>query len=450
MFFESDDPPSLPNHWIGVQADWAEHSDDPLQSLISLPPPVLVTHALVLGATGSGKTTMLHHLIAQDIEARHSFCIIDLRGDLIEAALALCAAGKIDPKLVRIIDLREKERICGFNPLFGSGEPYFRALNVLDAVAAEADSWGIQLAETLRNGLLLLAETGEPLTSLEAVFFDRTLRLSLMDRSTFQPVIDFWQRFDAMSPDRQATLAMPVLNKVSLLLATSTLRNVLGHPEPFDLGEHLNTPGSILLVSLAVDELHAASRMMGSLVLACVCREIFARVHIPEANRNPVRLYVDEFEHFGSDIFETILAEGRRFRLSAVLAHQTLAQLSPKMRSLILGNVGVKVVFRCGRDDTATLARDIYGQPGAFEFTALPVGHAIVWQRALGAVEVEMNEPLIRSGTPSRAAEDFRDEVYEESAIDAADFEQPLPGPRETESETILPRTSTLEDWLCD
>src|SRR5207253_7000538 len=143
--------------------------------------------------------------------------------------------------------------------------------------------------------------------------------------------------------------------------STQALRRMLGHSHLLDLGRHLDTPGSIFLVSLAVDELHAAGRMVGRLALANLCREIFARVGIPESMRNPVRVFIDEFEHFGLSEIETVLAEGPRFGLSLVVAHQTLAQLSPRMRSMVLANVGTNVIFRRGREAGATLSRDLAG-----------------------------------------------------------------------------------------
>lgn len=439
---------------IGVEADWMLHSEQPWNHLVSVTPQDLATHALIIGATGSGKTVLLHHLIAQDLERGHSVCVLDLRGDLVSAVVEMCAAG-VDPKLLRIIDLREKSRPFGFDPLHGRGEPYFRALSVLDVVAKESESWGVQLSETLRNALMLLAEAGAPITELEPLFYDRQLRQTLLESATTDTVISFWQRFDELSKDRQANLAMPVLNKVSLLLSTPTLRRILGHPKPFDLGAHLAVPGSVTLVSLAVDELHASARMMGSLVLSALCREMFSRVDVPESHRNPVRLYVDEFENFGTSDFESILAEGRRFKFSAVLAHQTLAQLTPRIRSMILGNVGVKFVFRCGREDSANLSKDLFGGPTQYDLTDLPVGYAVLWKRESGTVEVEVSEPLVRDvGLRSHAAQRFLEAVYDQAGSEG-DFPARRSA-RNTPSADSQRRAvgtkhvspQSLEDWL--
>lgn len=450
----------LPIHWIGVDQSPNLKGTPIPKRLVCVPPATLRTHALVIGSTGSGKTNLLLHLVAQDILLGHSFCVLDMRGDLISAVLELCA-GNVPEDLVRVIDLRERTQPTGFNPLFGSGEPYFRALQVLEAVANEAPSWGIQLEETLRNALLLLAEVQEPLTKLEHLFFDVAFLRSCIGRcDRGSSVLAFWQRFDRLPEERRIGLASPVLNKVSALLSTTTLRRVLGHSKPMDLGGHINTPGSITLVSLAVDELHAAGRMLGRLVLASICREVFARVAVPEKQRNPIRLYVDEFENFGTEQFEQVLAEGRRFACSVILAHQTLAQLPARARSMILNNVGTKFVFRCGREDAASLSADLVGDRTALALSTLPVGQAVFWERSGRLRVVEVNQPLLPDiGALSARARAFRDKVL----ILGADvppptqFQEPMNSQcpevcelDEDSREVFQKLDRALEDWLCD
>lgn len=444
----------VPRHWIGVVKRWELSGVAPLDQLVTLPPRLLKTHALVIGSTGSGKTNLLHHLIAQDLLAGHSFCVFDQRGDLIAAVIEMCV-GRVDPDLLRLIDLREKRRQFGFNPLYGSGEPYFRALNVLDVIASESESWGVQLSETLRNCLMLLSESQEPLTKLEDLFFDESFLLKCLHACKSKSVLRFWQRYDALSADKKASLVAPVLNKTSLLLSTDTVQRILGHRRPIDFFSHLNKRGSVTLISLAIDQMHSAGQMMGRMILSSISREIFARVQIPEHQRNPVRLYVDEFEHFGMQEFENLLAEGRRFGCSLVLAHQTLAQLSSKMRSMILGNVGTKVVFRSGREDGATLSKDLTGDPNRYGLSELSVGTAVLWNRELGTCEIEVNEPLFKSvGIQSKETGPYLDLVYaralcpEKVSEVESDIQATLADPS-VGSLKSQATTRGLEDWLC-
>ena len=439
----------IPRHWIGARRGWKSLGLGIVDALIHLSPSQLRTHAHLLGATGCGKTTLIHHMIAQDLSLGHSVVVLDLRGDLVNATIELCE-GQVEPQLLKILDLREKHRPFGFNPLKGDGESYFRALAVLDAVAHEAESWGVQLSETLRNGLLLLAVNGHPLTRLESIFHSRHFRAQCLKSVRSESLKEFWGRFEEMSPDRQAALAMPVMNKVSLLLCTDTLRRILSHESPIDLETQLNTAGSVTLVSLAVDELHGAGRMMGNMFLASLCREVFARGDIPESRRNPVRLYVDEFENFEMGLFESILAEGRRYGVSLVVSHQTLAQLDSKTRSIVLNNVGTKVVFRTGREDSVHMSKDLFADGQAYDFTDLLPGESVLWRRGMETIELEVNEPLFFDvGVRSEEARQYLDEVYAYAGTAPA-IEQALRQSVSPPPPSRFPTTgkSGLESWL--
>lgn len=444
---------TLPSHWIGARKGAPDTPEWPWDQLISLPPDQMKTHALVIGATGSGKTNLLHHLIAQDILEDHSFVVVDMRGDLVEAALSLCST-HVKPERLKVIDLRANHPSNGFNPLFGAGEPYFRALNVLDVIENESESWGVQLGETLRNALMILTEAGEPLTRLESLFYDRAFLMLCMQQCSAEQVTSFWQRFDSLSADKQAALASPVLNKVSLLFASKKLQSILSDEHPIDLAHHLNRPGSVTLVSLAVDELHGVARMMAQMVLSSICREVFARVSLPERRRCPLRIYVDEFENFNDHEFESLLAEGRRFRASLVLAHQTLAQLSSKMRSMMLNNVGVKIGFRCGREDSLTLSKDFSGDAHRLDFTVRPVGEALLWRRGEEPLAVEINEPLVHDlESEHESILRFTKAVVRggrQGASQSSPRFEASQRPSPSEGHDTRSNGNGLEDWLCD
>lgn len=435
--------PDVP--WIGVEVGWQTKYTHLAPALVCLLDEHLNRSLYIVGATGSGKSVVIVHLIAQEIMRRRSFALLDMRGDLANVALELLALC-VDARLVAFLDFRERNRPLGFNPLKGAGEPYIRALGVQDVIAANADSWGVQLAETLRNALLLLALHGCALADLESLFYNAMVRRQLLEKTQDERLRGFWERYDAMSAERQATLAAPVLNKVSLLLATDGLRKVYGHHAPLDLGVHLNTRGSATIGSFAVDELHAAGRMSGALFLSSLCREVFSRVDTPESERVLIRLFVDEFENFGMAEFETILAEGRRFGLSCVIAHQTLAQVPHKTRSVILGNVGTIIAFRTSREDAAVLSRHVTGDPKALNLAELPTGVAYVCRQGHEPILTEINAPLIIDvGRMSPAARAYRQALRDQIPLSSAEPK----GEAKPQSDSKKPGSDpSLEDWL--
>jgi hypothetical protein len=211
-----------------------------------------------------------------------------------------------------------------------------------------------------------------------------------------------------MSREGQNSWALPVLNKVTPLLAVPALRAVLGGSD-LNLGKRLAEKGHVVLVSLAVDELHRSSRMLGSLLVSATSREMMSKVNVPEHQRNPVRLYVDEFENMASSSFEGLIAEGRRFGLTLVLSHQTLAQLPARLRSVIRNNVGLQMLFQCGFEDAVTISKELPEDVDAESLRTLETGQAFVMKRDGETDLVQFHAPGAKP--TAKAVREFRDQV---------------------------------------
>lgn len=320
-------------------------------------------HLYVLGATGTGKTNLLLRLIESDLAARRSLCVIDLRGDLVDRILLRLArtetADTIGKRLL-LLDLRDQEHVVGFNPLLGAGETYSRAFHLLGVLRQQAESWGIQLEETLRNSLIALSDAGWSLLEIEPLLSNPAFRASVLAQVTDSYVRAFFARYGEMSEEKQVTWRLPVLNKVTPLLAIPQLRLMFGQRQSFAFGPLLDTePGRIILVSLAIDRLHQAAYLVGGLFVSAFQTAIMARQSLPEKLRIPVHFYIDEFETMATSQFEAIVAEGRRFGLGLTLSHQNLSQLPASLRDVLLNNVHTQFYFQTGAGDAAILAREI-------------------------------------------------------------------------------------------
>ena len=72
-------------------------------------------HVYVIGKTGMGKTTLLHQLIASDIQAGRGLALIDPHGDLADAILDTVPAQRTNE--VVLFDAGDREYAVAFNPL---------------------------------------------------------------------------------------------------------------------------------------------------------------------------------------------------------------------------------------------------------------------------------------------------------------------------------------------
>ena len=95
-------------------------------------------HLYIVGQTGTGKSTLLLNLIAQDLAAGRGCALLDPHGDLAEAALSLLPTARADDLVY--LEPAHLERPIGFNPLARVSEDR-RPLLVENMVAALHAIW---------------------------------------------------------------------------------------------------------------------------------------------------------------------------------------------------------------------------------------------------------------------------------------------------------------------
>ena len=83
-----------------------------------------------------------------------------------------------------------------------------------------------------------------------------------------------------------------------------------------------------------------------------------SRQNIPESERCPFHLYVDEFQNFATPDFAQILSEARKFGLSLTVANQFIGQMDEEVKNAIFGNVGTLATFRVGVADANYLQHE--------------------------------------------------------------------------------------------
>ena len=264
-----------------------------------------------------------------------------------------------------------------------------RAYHTLEVLQRNAESWGVQLDETLRNCLLALAHSGGTLLDVDRLLSDPKYRAEVLSHVKDPFVLAFFERFEALGTDKQLTWRLPVINKITAFLAVPQVRRMLAEAQPgWSLSEVLDdAPGSIVLVALGVHRLGSAASLMGGLFVSALENAIMARADKPESARVPVHFYLDEFENLVSDRFEAFLAEGRRFGLGLTLSHQNLAQMPDGLRQMILANANTQLYFQVGAQDAAVLASEVVPLPGTKKdelrraLTMQPVGEAFFLRR---------------------------------------------------------------------
>jgi len=318
-------------------------------------------HIYILGQTGTGKSTLLGNLMRQDLRQGHGFCLIDPHGDLAKQIAQDSPPGAI------IWNIADPDCPYGYNPMTRASEKFrpLIASGLIDTLKKQwADAWGARMEHLLRYSILALLD--QPKTDVRDImrlFLDNDFRNKILTQVTDEQVRLFWEKeFPGMNYKNAADGVAPIANKLGAFLAHPVVRRALCEPEtPLRLRKIMDE-GKILIVNLGKGQLGSdTSNVLGGMITSGLAHAAYSRHSLPEAERRPFFLYVDEFHSFTTDAMVEMLSELRKYGLSLTLANQYFGQVEGDVLDSILGNVGTVIAFRTSPMDAPGLARHLSG-----------------------------------------------------------------------------------------
>jgi len=333
-------------------------------------------HLHIVGATGTGKSTLLANLILEDAAAGRGVAVVDPKGDLIDDLLARLpgdAAGRIV-----LLDPRQATPPC-LN-ILDSPDPDLATDQIVGIVRRIwSDSWGPRTEDLLRAACLTLLHHHQertrrtlakerpdipPPTLLDvvAVLTDPEARERVTAGISDPVLAGFWDWYRHLSDGARTAAIGPLLNKLRALLLRKFARDTLaGGSSTINLTDVLDR-GGILLARIpkgAVGE--DACQIVGSVILAAIWQAVLRRSAVPPDARRDATAYLDECQNFLNvpGAVEDMLAEARGYRLSLVLAHQHMRQLPQELADALATNARSKVIFGVSPKDGADLGRHV-------------------------------------------------------------------------------------------
>ena len=331
----------------------------------------LRSHAYVVGGTGTGKSRLLRVVVEQDIAACHGACVIDPHGDLCDALiryLATLPASHPAQSRAVLVDPTAPEWAVGFNPLEipPGADVYPHVLELLTVFQKLwSESWGARMEDLMRNSFITLAEQRRTLLDVPRLLTDEPFRAELVAGLQSTEARGYWEhRFDPLPARTRAEWIESTLNKVSTFISDPWIRDMVGQTHSTIDVRRWMDDGAITFVNLAKGRLKRNSDLVGALLVAKIQEAALSRVDMPQQDRRPYRLVVDEFQNYATRSFEEILSEARKYGLCLMMANQTLAQLDRTLLASVLGNCQVQISFRCSRDDAEKLARQAFRATG--------------------------------------------------------------------------------------
>ena len=316
-------------------------------------------HLHIVGQTGTGKSTLLANLALQDAARGFGFALIDPHGDLADSL-----AARLEDRAI-VWAPADSSCAYGYNPLTPVPAKYrpLVASGLIDAFKKQwADAWGVRMEHLLRHALLtLLDQPRVDLRDVMRLFLDKTLRAQMVARVADPQVRSFWtDEYTKMNYKNAIDGVAPIANKLGAFLAHPNIRKALCTPEQPLRFRRIMDEGQILIINLSKGHLGAdVANVFGGLVVASIVNAAFSRQGLPEAQRRPFMLHVDEFHSFTTVAIADMLPETRKYGLGLTLVHQHIAQVDPAVFAAILGNAGSLMVFRVGAKDAPVFQRQL-------------------------------------------------------------------------------------------
>ena len=339
-------------------------------------------HTYIIGQTGTGKSVLLENLAFQDMMDGRGFAFVDPHGDSVENLL-----GKVPKERV--------EDIIYFNPgdmtnpiglnMFEFDHPDQKDFLVQESInmlyglydPGHTGIVGPRLEHIFRNCALLLMSdpNGGTFIDIPKLLIDDDFMKSKLKYVTDQTVLDFWTKEypESKRSNESGEVVSWVVSKFGPFISNAAMRNILGQTKSgFNLRDIMDNK-KILLVNLSKGKLgELNSKLLGIIFVMKFQAAAMGRADVPEELREDFSLYVDEFQNFATESFETILSEARKYHLNLILGNQFMTQLTDKIREAIIGNVGTVISGRIGITDAEILVKKFSPTFDVEDLTKMP------------------------------------------------------------------------------
>lgn len=310
-------------------------------------------HTHIIGATGTGKSTLLLTSIIQDIANGEGIAVLDPHGDLIESILSWIHPDR--HKDVILIDPSDAEFPIGFNILTAHSEIEKDILSS-DLVAAFkrlSTSWGDQMNSVFANAILAFLEStkGGTLIELRRFLIEKSYRDQFLLTVTDPSIVYYWHK---EFPILKSSSIGPILTRLDSFLRPKLIRNMVAQQKSLDFEQILDTK-KILLMKLSHGLIGTEnSYLLGTFLVSKIQQAAMARQAKQKTDRSNFYLYIDEFQNFITPSMSAILSGARKYHLGLILVHQDMQQLNKQdaeLASSVTANAGTRICFRLGDTD---------------------------------------------------------------------------------------------------
>lgn len=378
--------PVFPSDYRGDDVVETYLRGTPLERLFSLKTPFAIPeqvrfeHTHLVAGSGHGKTQTLQFLLANDLQdiarGEKSAVVIDSQGDLIRTILA---AEHLPPERIVLIDPEDIEWPVALN-LFSVGQERLSEYSPLERERLTNSI--IELYDFVLGSLL-----ASGMTAKQSVIFRYVTRLMFhIPDATIHTLRDLLEPggseqyaehiaklegtakrfFETEFESKEfAATKTQVLRRLYGILENQTFERMFSDPaSKLDMFAEMNA-GKLILINTAKSLLkESGTEIFGRFFIALIAQAAQERATIPDRERTPTLVYIDEAQDYFDPTVGTILSQARKYRVGMVLAHQFLGQLSSGLQEAVEANTSIKLAGGVSARDARALAGQMNCEPG--------------------------------------------------------------------------------------
>ncbi len=327
-------------------------------------------HVYIIGATGTGKTTMIMSMVENDLVKDKGVCVIDPHGDLAESIISL-------------IPNKRKNDFIYFNP---DDIKYPIGLNLLELSSVDDEDEILREKELITESVIsLFRKIFSEVWSAHAHRLEYILRntiqtaLCLKDPNIFtvynlltdpdfqtealkqvedENLQNFWKNEFGKAGDYQKVKMIgPITSRIGRFLFSPTAKRIMEQTKSTINFEEIMDSGKILICNLSKGKIgEDNSEVLGIIILTKIQLASLKRARSKQEDRKPFYLYVDEFQNFATPSFIQMLSESRKYKVFLTMAEQSTSQQKDRnIVNVILANVGTLISFRSANPDDEKL-----------------------------------------------------------------------------------------------
>lgn len=325
-------------------------------------------HMYILGATGTGKSTMLLSMIKQDLDHGKGLCVIDPHGELVESILNLIPKKRIkdvvyfnpdDISYPMGLNLLELPKGLDGDLLLREKELVTESIISMFHKVYDEKYSGPRMEYILRNTIHTAFTVENPtLFTIYKLLINEKFRKQVTKNLEDENLSDFWKyEFSKAGDYQKVKMISPITNKIGRFLFSPIAKRILEQEKSTIDFDEIMDSGKILLCNVSKGRIgEDNSQVFGALIMSKIQLAALKRAKQKSDNRRDFYLYVDEFQNFATPSFAQILSEARKYKLNAILAHQTTSQLEDKsLVNVTLANTGTVICFRTANPEDERL-----------------------------------------------------------------------------------------------